>query len=103
MKLLLLRSGIKEDRYNKLLDELSNLNDDLYGRVLEIYETEWKEAYTVWKQVSISDPSKAEEIWARWEALDIENTYEQRLLNTKLIDLRKAFTKVLNTWLKRKR
>lgn len=102
MEKLALRSGVKETRFNRLRDEAGDASDDLYEDVLSLYECEWREAHKVWIAPGFSDPAKAEEVWLRYDMLELTGTYEQELLQEKLDTLKDALIKVFRKWLKRK-
>lgn len=98
MKLLILRSGIKEKQFGEILERCKSVKDlqVLHDDLLSLMGLEWREAYRIWTLPAISNPEKAEEIWARYEVLDIIGTPEQILLSASL----KKLNNSMKEWMK---
>ncbi len=105
MRLLVLRSGIKEDTYNQLIEHAKTLTDEylssLYNELYSIYENEWRTTYNVWVLPAISNPEKAEQIWNNYDMMEITGTPEQDLLRDAMTDLRDKLKRTMKKWLKR--
>lgn len=101
IKLLVLRSGISENRYTRLYNIATNLEDQRDIELLEedlnkVVENEWREANRIWNFVS---PAQ----WKNYEVMDITDLTEQKLLNEALLKLKPRIEELIKSWRPRRK
>ena len=89
MRTLVVRSGIPESQYDSVLERAGNAKEmsdlqDLHDRLQDILTVEWKAAWDIWKLPSISNPEAADEVWDRYDMLELTGNPEQLMLAEKL-------------------
>ena len=101
MRLLVIRSGIPEKRYDKLV-EVAESQTDNYGLQLlhddleSVYEQEWPEAKKIWEYIS-------PEAWDMYNKMGIEGQTEQDLLVDALYQLKEPMKEIVKSWRLKKR
>jgi hypothetical protein len=107
MRLLTIKSGIKEERYDSIIGKAKELDigeiEKLQDALLDIMGLQWKMAYDVWILPSMLNPEKAEEVWNNYEMMGLEDHLEQKMLKKVLRELGIEFRRIINTCLPRKR
>lgn len=107
MRELVLRSGILEDRYDSIIERAMKLDDAQLGELQEtlsdVMGLQWKIAYDVWILPSISNPKRASEVWAMYDAMELEGNPEQEMLKEKLKDLNIEIKRIMRECLRKRK
>ena len=107
MKLLILRSGFWEEKYNSILDRIAESEEDellAFSEALtDLMTTQWKAAYNIWILPCLKQPERAPAIWAHYDAMGFEDHREQKMLADALKVLNTEFKRVYSQCLPRKK
>jgi len=79
MRFHALRAGIKETRYDKIIEKLEERNDsyyvEMFKQMVAVYEREFKEVLAVYNQMHITP-----EMWETYDLLGINDLVECQML-----------------------
>lgn len=95
MKRLIVKSGIKEEVFQELLDRSGEI-PELMEALDNIFRNSWTNANKIY-----NTPHMTDETWAMYDALEIRGTYEQVLLADALRVLKNDVLSVVKNFLKR--
>lgn len=81
MRFHALEAGIKESRYDKIIDKIDERSDayyvEMFKQVIAVYEKEYRKVLKVYHQMHITP-----EMWEAYKMLGINDLIECRMLRT---------------------